>query len=342
LAGVIAKGMAKDPTDRYQSAMDLAHAARAAMDAPTNPNVPWVPEQTATQMAPTTPIVPRVPVANPSVTWPHSSATQAAPLISATPVSPPSYGQPPTGPAPTNNRRKWIIGGAAAAVLVVAIAAVIAIVGSRPDTSSTSATASSEATPSAAAEEVTSTEPTADPWPASDTGTKETIADYVAKNGITETAVKQGDPGAPKIDLPVPPGWKPAGAQTPEWAYSAIMYTGAESAKYQPTIIALMSKLTGNVDPKKILSLAPGELQNLPGWKGTNSGTASSLDGNDAFQAGGTWVDKGVTKAVAQKTVVIPRSDGLYVLQLNVDGLPSQQNILDTATTAIDDQTKIT
>jgi hypothetical protein len=27
-----------------------------------------------------------------------------------------------------------------------------------------------------------------------------------------------------------------------------------------------VSKLTGNIDPQQIIDLAPGELQNLPGW----------------------------------------------------------------------------
>jgi len=62
---------------------------------------------------------------------------------------------------------------------------------------------------------------------------------------------------------------------------------------------------------------------------------------HDAYQLGGAWVD-GLTKIVAQKTVVIPRSDGLYVLQLNADGLPDQIDPVSTATDVIDAQTTIT
>jgi len=48
------------------------------------------------------------------------------------------------------------------------------------------------------------------------------------------------------------------------------------------------------------------------------------------------------TLAVAQKTVVIPGSDGLFVLQLNADGTEDQMGILMDATNIIDEQTTIT
>ena len=51
-----------------------------------------------------------------------------------------------------------------------------------------------------------------------------------------------------------------------------------------------------------------------------------------AYQLGGTWTQDGQTKIVAQKTVVIPGSDGLYVLQLNADGLEDQADIIGAAT----------
>jgi hypothetical protein len=45
---------------------------------------------------------------------------------------------------------------------------------------------------------------------------------------------------------------------------------------------------------------------------------------------------------VAQKTVVIPGSDGLFVLQLNADGTEDQMGVLMDATNIIDEQTTIT
>ena len=50
----------------------------------------------------------------------------------------------------------------------------------------------------------------------------------------------------------------------------------------------------------------------------------------------------GAKRAIAQKTVVIPGQDGLYVLQLNADGLEDQIGALMDATSAIDEQTTIT
>ena len=103
-----------------------------------------------------------------------------------------------------------------------------------------------------------------------------------------------------------------------------------------------MSKLAGNVDPAKILEYAAGEIKNLPGYDGSQAGSPSNLGGFDATQIGGTYTKAGVKRAIAQKTVVIPGQDGLYVLQLNADGTEDQMGALMEATGVIDEQTKIT
>lgn len=108
-------------------------------------------------------------------------------------------------------------------------------------------------------------------------------------------------------------------------------------------IIALMSRLTGDVDPAKILEYAPNEIKNLPGYDGEGSeGTADELSGFDAYQIGGMYVRDGQQRLIAQKTVVIPGQDGLYVLQLNADGTEDQLGTLLDATSVIDEKTVIT
>jgi hypothetical protein len=170
-----------------------------------------------------------------------------------------------------------------------------------------------------------------------------TIPEYIKENGITEAPVKRGDPGSPEINLPFPPGWEDLGPATPQWAWGAIKFTGDPAlAANPPTIIALLSKLSGNVEPAKILEYAPGEMRNLPGYEGDGTGVASQLGGFDAWQIGGTYVKDGAKRAVAQKTVTIPGADGLYVLQLNADGAEDQMPILMDATNIIDEQTTIT
>ncbi len=104
----------------------------------------------------------------------------------------------------------------------------------------------------------------------------------------------------------------------------------------------MRSKRTGNVDPAKILEYAPGEIQNLPEFDGPDTGKPGTLGGFDATQIGGMYVRDGVTRMIAQKTVVIPGQDGLYVLQLNADGTEDQAMPLMDATAAIDEETTIT
>ena len=173
-------------------------------------------------------------------------------------------------------------------------------------------------------------------------GPNPTIASYIQDNGITETPVHHGDPGAPTIKLPTPDGWIDAGQDTPEWAYSAIVFNGQNSGDDTPSIVALLSKLTGNVDQQKLLALAPGELTNLDNFKATSPGSTSTLDGFPAYQLAGTWVQDDQTKFVAQKTVVIPAANGVYVLQLNSDALQDQTSVASAATGVVDQTTTIT
>ena len=237
--------------------------------------------------------------------------------------------------------RRTAISGAAAVAAVLAV--VLSGCGSDTKTApSTSGSASKTTSAATSATAAPSSKPKVSPRQQDSSGPNPTIASYIQQNNIQETPIKMGDPGAPTIDLPVPDGWEPAGEDTPDWAYGAIVYTGPEGAEYTPSIVALVSKLTGNVDPQKIIDLAPGELQNLPGFKASNAGEASTLGQYSAFQLGGTWTQDGQTKIVAQKTVVIPGNDALYVLQLNADGLEDQGEIVGAATNVIDEQTKIT
>jgi hypothetical protein len=223
----------------------------------------------------------------------------------------------------------------AGVVAVAAIALGIGLAGCGSDTKSAPSTSKQTASESSTSKAAPSTSAQA-------AGPNKTIVDYIKESGIVESPVHRGDAGAPTIDLPFPPGWEDAGSRTPEWAYGAIVSTDPTFAQDPPTIIALVSKLAGNVDPAKILEYAPGEIKNLPGYDGSQEGSPTTLSGFDATQIGGTYTKAGVKRAIAQKTVVIPGQDGLYVLQLNADGTEDQMGALMDATNAIDEQTTIT
>ncbi|MET0757083.1 MAG: LpqN/LpqT family lipoprotein [Mycobacterium sp.] len=223
---------------------------------------------------------------------------------------------------------------AASAVGIAAIALSLRLAGCSSDTETEATTSPETATTTTTTEAPTTS--------AQASGPAYTIVDYIKDNNIVETPVHRGDPGTPTVNLPFPPGWEDAGPRTPQWAWGAMVFTDPAAAKDPPTIIALMSKLTGNVDPAKILEFAPGELKNLPGYEGEGNGKASSLGGFDAWQMGGSYMKDGTKRMIAQKTVVIPGQNGLYVLQLNADGVEDQIGPLMDATAAIDEQTTIT
>jgi hypothetical protein len=218
-------------------------------------------------------------------------------------------------------------------IAVTAIALGFGLAGCGSDTKSESAAEESTSATSSEAAPTTS---------AQASGPSYTIVDYIRDNAIVEKAVKRGEPGSPTIELPIPPGWADAGDRTPNFAYAAIVFTDPAVAANPPTIVALLSKLTGNVEPAKILEFAPGEIKNLPGYEGPGEGNPVKLSGFDATQVGGAYTKDGKKRVIAQKTVVIPGQDGLYVMQFNADGAEDQLGVLMEATAFIDQNTKIT
>lgn len=234
--------------------------------------------------------------------------------------------------------RASAITGVAAAVTALAVV----LSGCGSDTKTASSSSDTTKSSSSSKETTTSKKPKVAETTEAAAGPNPTIADYIKENKIQETGIKMGDPSAPPVNLPVPDGWQPLSPEeAPDYAYGAIVYTGPEFEADPPNIVALMSKLTGDVDPQKIIDLAPGELKNLPDYKPGNDGENSTLGDYPAYVLGGTYTRDGATRFIAQKTVVIPNADGLYVLQLNVDGPDAAGDVLSAATEKIDSDTTI-
>lgn len=168
-----------------------------------------------------------------------------------------------------------------------------------------------------------------------------TLADYIKQNNITETEAKHDDPEVPKIMLPMLPGWADAGPATPAYAYGASIGVDPVLQPDPPTVVAVLSKLSGNVDPADILSMAPNEVRNLPDFEGSDP-VAGTLSNFDATRISGQYTRGGQARVIEQTTAVIPGKDGLYVLQINVDGIKEQIQILMQAVDLIDKQAKIT
>ncbi|MBY0287654.1 MAG: LpqN/LpqT family lipoprotein [Mycobacteriaceae bacterium] len=216
---------------------------------------------------------------------------------------------------------------------LVAVAVIFGLVGcgSGSDTATTTTTSTS-----------TSTETGTAAAPSPQAGADETINAYITDNGIAETPIKPGETGTPTIDFPIPPQWSDAGEMTPDWAYGAIVYDNPTDPNDPPDMYAIASKLTGDVDAEKIFEYAPEQLQGMSEFKPLAEPKRSTLSGFDAIEFAGTYVQDGKTRFVAQKTVVVPAADGLFVLQLNGESLGDEQNVVLDATKVIDEQTTIT
>ncbi|MEI7914027.1 MAG: LpqN/LpqT family lipoprotein [Mycobacteriaceae bacterium] len=165
---------------------------------------------------------------------------------------------------------------------------------------------------------------------------------YITENKIAEVPFKKGDPGTPKIEFPFPPDWSSAGDRTPDWAYGAIVYDKAPDPENPPFMYAIASKLTGNVDPAKILELAPAQLNDLPEFSPREAPRRDKVSGFDAIDYVGTYVWEGKRRAVGQQTIVIPGSDALFVLQINGEAPQGQEQAVIDAVGLINEKTTIT
>jgi hypothetical protein len=210
---------------------------------------------------------------------------------------------------------------------VTAVALSVVLVGCSPTTEKNS-TATGESTP---------TEQSVEARPEG-----ATLHQYIVDNKIAEVPFKKGEAGTPTVDFPFPPGWRAAGDLTPDWAYGAIIYDKAVDANDPPFMYAIGSKLTGDIDPQKILELAPTQLNELPGFKATGEPERDTLSGFDAIDYVGTYELDGKTRAVGQQTIVIPGEDSLFVLQLNAEAPAGQEQVVIDAANLIGEQTKIT
>ena len=355
---VLAKALAKDPKDRYDTCHDFAVALAEAATT-TTPEMPAPPAPPAPEPAPpTTPLVIPKPVSRPPVPPPPPPPVTSAPPGSAEPpvftstwaggdTGAPAGPGGPGGPVQTNfgppplprnpitrkgdhKRTRLIVAAAIGAVVLLVAGITLATVSGGDDEPGGSE-------PSSAVATADDTTVSTTPEPAAHA---DTIADYIRDNNIVETALHRDDAGAPKLTLPTPPGWIDAGNRTPKWAYSAIV-NDAINPPDPPSAAALISRLTGDVNIDELLDLAPNELQNATDYKAITEVTRGQISGFTSVHLGGTYVLNGTRRSVTQTTVVIPAPGVVYVVQINGGGAEKDWNALADINRIIDDQATI-
>ena len=325
--GVLMKAMAKDPRDRFATCSQFAQefARHAEVANATRPVVPWSHGSRTT------------PVGAHTMPWTTPAPTSVPPppvLLS---------NQMAFTPPRARRSRRWlaVIAGVAAVALVAAGVIIALNVGGgdgRSVATSTSSLSTARRTSTTSSATPTTLVP---PTLVGTPGNYETIQTYIQKNGIEEKSEHRGDTSAPTILVPIPAGWRDAGDESPNFAYQTLFYDGPDAPNSRPFLVVILSKLTGNVDPATVFSLASGELYNLPGWEPGSPGSVGKLDGYPQYQLGGTWNSEGKPQAVIQKTVILDWKQGLYVLQINSYSEPDYRPILDRMVVSVDEVTRI-
>lgn len=369
---VMAKGLAKEATSRYDTCHDfavaLSEAARTAAAptaqipalkvTPTPAPAPAPPQRPlATAPAPSTGIT-QSPTQRPSTppeppVFSSSWSTAEAPrsqsggtgqimtggVNTSSGISPQAPGFNP-GPLPYNapprkpsgSKRKGVFIAAAIGAVVLLVAGTVWAFSSGGDDEPTPGpTTTSSAAPA----------PSTSATPAPPAGHSYTIADYIRDNKIVETPVHRNDPGAVVLNIPTPPGWADAGTRTPQWAYSAIVNDNITPTD-PPSVITLVSKLSGNVDTNKLLEFAPNELQNLAEYEAVGGVERSNINSYPSVTLGGSYLKDGRRRSIVQNTVVVNSPTGVYVIQMNSDSLYRDNGALTDVNKVIRDQTTIT
>ncbi|WP_081394880.1 LpqN/LpqT family lipoprotein [Mycolicibacterium conceptionense] len=241
--------------------------------------------------------------------------------LGATPPAVPG----PVGPEARAAGRRLVVGAVVGVALVAGLVTIAVAQSSKP--SQTPTTSTSVATTSAP------------PVSVQRSGPNETIADYVENNNIHMTTITPGTPGTPTFDFPVPDGWTRIRENDPDQYFGIFFNTPADLGD-PPKITATVKKLTGNVDPNKLLDIASGEVKNQTGYNGSDK--RSMLSGYPSSQLGGSYAKNGVTRMIAQNTVVTDKKDGVYVVQILAEGAAADTDALKAATGVIVQKTTIT
>lgn len=178
--------------------------------------------------------------------------------------------------------------------------------------------------------------------PATQSPPPTTLHQYVVDNKIAEARFRRGDPGTPTVKFASPPGWRNAGARTPDWAYGAIVYNTPKNPADPPFIIAITSTLSGDVDSAKVLEYAPGQLNRLPGFTPIVGPNRNSVSGFPAVDYAGMFDGHGERKAIGQVTIVVPGGgDKVFVFQLNAVAPSGEEQAVTDAVKRVVAETRI-
>ncbi|MGE2713945.1 LpqN/LpqT family lipoprotein [Mycolicibacterium litorale] len=335
----MARALAKDPAARFHTCHDFAVALAEAASGPVAAQSPIA----APAGPPPGVSYPGPPISTSPGGAPPPQAGSQGPPVLVSPWLPSGAGNPTAayGPAPgqppRRRRKGLIVAGAILGVILLVAGVVTAVaVGGSDDAAGSPDPTTTTSAPTRALADTDRTTAAVRP-----DRSGYTIADYIRDNRIVELPIRRETPDAPVVTVPIPPGWSDAGPRAPSWAYSAMVFDGLPPDVDPPTVISLMSKLSGNVDPARVLQYAPNELKSLPA---AHTGTAvpGKLAGFDSVQVDGSYERDGKRRSTWQKTVVIGAPDGLFVLQVNADAPAASHQLITDVGVVIDRQTAIT
>jgi hypothetical protein len=123
--------------------------------------------------------------------------------------------------------------------------------------------------------------------------------------------------------------------------YFGVVFDAPTKPDDPPRFIVTVEKLLGDVDTEKLLALAAGSAETLPGYAG-DPPVRAPLSGFPGARLAGTYTKDGAPRMVAQYVVVIPGADGTYLMRIRADGPDGDAGAVQAAAKVFSQKTTIT
>ncbi|WP_196054745.1 LpqN/LpqT family lipoprotein [Nocardia aurantiaca] len=142
-----------------------------------------------------------------------------------------------------------------------------------------------------------------------------TIAEYLATAQIEAAPVDPAAPGAPKVAVGVPEGWRHVPPNMFPGSYG--VWTEAPVNGWADNAVLLVATFTPRVDARELLTHAFADARQLPSWQDLETDT-EDFEGYPSAGITGTYVVGQLTLWAYNRYIIVDSDNGQYLVQLTI------------------------